>query len=102
MRRYEILLPLRFNDGSAVPRGLVGDVIIALRGRFRAASCETQTIRGIWEHEGQVYQDDLMRVFVDVPDTEENRAWFQSFKESLKKDFGQLDIWLTTHPIEVL
>ena len=45
MRRYEILLPLRFNDGGAVPDTLVGDVLIALRERFGAVSFETQTIR---------------------------------------------------------
>ncbi len=28
MRRYEILLPLRFNDGQPVPDDLVGAVLI--------------------------------------------------------------------------
>ncbi len=68
----------------------------------RAASFETQTIRGIWQHEGQVYKDDLVRLFADVPDTAENRAWFVQFKERLKRDFQQLDIWMITHPIEVV
>ena len=102
MRRYEILLPLRFNDGLAVPADLVGGVVISLRERFGAASCETQTIRGSWQHQGVVYRDDLVRAFVDVPDTVENRAWFVSLKERLKRDFQQLDIWIVTHPIEVV
>ena len=102
MRRYEILLPLRFNDGLAVPADLVGEVVVSLRERFGAASCETQTIRGFWQHQGVVYRDDLVRAFVDVPDTPENRAWFVTLKERLKRDFQQLDIWIVTHPIEVL
>ena len=102
MRRYEILLPLRFNDGSAVPDDLVGDVIVSIRDRFGAASFETQTIRGVWQHEGQVYKDDLVRLFADVPDTPANRTWFVELKERLKRDFRQLDIWMVTHPIEVL
>ena len=102
MRRYEILLPLRFNDGASVPDELVGEVIIAIRERFGAASFETQTIRGVWQHEGQVYKDDLVRLFADVPDTESNREWFLQFKEQLKRDFRQLDIWMITHLIEVL
>ncbi len=102
MRRYEILLPLRYNDGAPVPEDLVGDVIVAVRERFGAASFETQTIRGVWQHEGQVYKDDLMRLFADVPDTQTNREWFVALKERLKRDFQQLDIWMTAHPIEVL
>src|SRR5258708_36517239 len=49
-RRYEILLPLRFNDGLPVPEALVGDTLFDLRQRFGAVSCETQTIRGNWQH----------------------------------------------------
>lgn len=48
-RRFEILLPLQFNDGLPVPDELVGDTIIELRQRFGAVSAETQTIRGIWQ-----------------------------------------------------
>lgn len=102
MRRYEILLPLRYNDGSPVPDSLLGEVLIAIRERFGAASSETQTIHGVWQHEGEVYRDDLVRVFADVADTTENRAWFLQLKERLKRDFDQLDIWMITHPIEVL
>ena len=102
MRRYEILLPLRFNDGTPVPDELVGGVLVALRERFGAASFETQTIRGVWQHEGAAYRDDLVRVFADVTDSPVNRAWFLELKERLKRDFRQLDIWLISHPIEVL
>jgi len=40
-RRFEILLPLRFNDGSDVPDELVADTILELRQHFGAVSCET-------------------------------------------------------------
>ena len=102
MRRYEILLPLRFNDGSPVPDELVGETILDLRRRFGAVSLETQTIRGVWQQAGQIYRDDLARIFVDVEDTPENRAWFRQFKEKLKADFQQLDIWIVTHPVEII
>ena len=32
-RRFEILLPLRFNDGSPVPGELVADTLLELRQR---------------------------------------------------------------------
>lgn len=101
-RRFEILLPLRFNDGANVPDELVGETILELRVRFGAVSCETQTIRGNWQHEGQVYRDDLIRLFVDARDVPEVREFFRTFKETLKARFRQIDIWMTAHEIEVL
>jgi hypothetical protein len=65
-------------------------------------SCETQTIRGHWRNENQSYRDDLIRVFVDVPDVPENRQFFVEYKERLKARFQQLDIWMTTYLLEVL
>lgn len=101
-RRFEILLPLQFNDGSTVSNELIADTIIELRNQFGAVSCETQTIRGVWTHDVDVYRDDLVRVFIDAPDTDASRTFFVDFKNQLKHRFNQLDIWMTTYPIEVL
>jgi hypothetical protein len=89
LRRYEFLLPRRFNDSQPVPR-------------FGAVSSELQGIRGQWRHEGQGYRDELIRVFVDVADTTEHREFFVAYKETLKARFRQLDIWMTTYLIEVI
>jgi hypothetical protein len=51
-RRYEILLPQRFNDGQPVPDDLFADTLLELRSQFGAVSSETQIIRGIWQHAG--------------------------------------------------
>ncbi len=101
-RRYEVLLPLRLNDGNAVPDDLIADTLLELEQRFGAVSCESQTIQGRWSQQGQSYRDDLVRVFVDVEDTAENRQFFVEYKELLKARFQQLDIWLTTHPLDVI
>src|SRR5262249_28590699 len=101
-RRYEILLPLKFNDGQRVPPEVVIETLLELEQRFGAVSCETQTIHGIWQHQGQRFRDDLVRVFVDVPDQPEHRQFFRDYKEELKSRFKQLDILITTYPIEVL
>jgi hypothetical protein len=85
-----------------VPNRLVTDTAIELRERFGAASCETQVIQGQWQHQGEVFHDELVRLFVDVEDTPENRQFFQTLKPHLKTRFQQLDIWLTSHEIDVL
>ena len=65
-------------------------------------SCDTQTIRGQWRHEGQSYRDDLVRVYVDVTDEPQNRQYFVEYKERLKGRFQQIDIWMTTYLIDVI
>jgi hypothetical protein len=101
-RRYEILLPLRFNDGQSVPDALISDTLIELENRFGAVSWDTQVIRGHWRAEGEVYSDDLMRIILDVEDLAEHRQFFHEFKESLKSRFRQIEIYMTTHLIEVI
>jgi hypothetical protein len=100
-RRYEILLPLRFNDGQPIPAKMIEESLLEVRQRF-GDSCETQTTQGNWKHEGRLYSDELVRMYVDVPDSAENRAFFSQLKERLKDHFRQIEIWITTYPIELL
>jgi hypothetical protein len=102
LRRFEILLPRRFNDGQPVPDELIADTLLELEERFGAVSSETQTIRGLWRYEDQLFRDELIRVFVDASDVPESREFFLDFKERMKARFRQIDIWMTTYPIEVL
>jgi hypothetical protein len=88
LRRYEMLLPLRFNDGQPIPDDVVAETLLELEQRFGAVSSETQPIRGFWRHDGESYRDDLIRVFVDVADEPEHRRFFLEFKERLKTRFG--------------
>jgi hypothetical protein len=97
-----ILLPRRFNDGQPVPDELIADALLELEERFGAVSCETQTIQGLWRYEDQLFRDDLIRAFVDAPDLPESREFFLEFQERAKVTFRQLNIWMTTYPIEVL
>ena len=100
LRRFEILLPLQFNDGREVPGNLIADTINELEAEYGAVSSETQIIQGIWRNEGELYRDNLMRVTVDAEDITASFAFFAALKERLKQRFDQLEIWITTQPIE--
>ena len=100
--RFEILLPLAFNDGRRVPREFFAETAAEIQQRFGGVSWESQAIEGIWRAGGIEYRDQLNRLFVDAEDTEENRRFFIELKARLKSRFQQLDIWLTVHPIEIL
>ncbi len=98
----EILIPLRFNEGRAVPKLLLVQTLQELEDRFNAVSAETQVIHELWRSGGRLFRDDLIRVYVDVEDNAEVKGFFASFKNHLKTRFQQLDIWLTSSSIEVL
>jgi hypothetical protein len=100
--RFEILLPLAFNDGRPIPREFLADAAAEIQRRFGGVSWESQAIEGIWRSGEIEYRDQLNRLFVDAEDSEENRQFFINLKARLKSRFQQLDIWLTVHPIEVL
>jgi hypothetical protein len=100
--RFEILLPLRYNDGRPVPEELLEDAALEIQRSFGAVSWESQVIEGRWRLAGVEYRDTLNRIFVDLEDTPENRRFFMQLKDRLKTRFQQLDIWVTVHPIEVL
>jgi len=73
-----------------------------LEDRFGSVSCETQIIQGRWHHQGKAFRDDLMRIYVDAERNAEVQAFFAGFKERLKTRFQQLEVWLTSHSIEIL
>ena len=59
-------------------------------------------IEGRWRTGGMAYRDELMRAWVDAESTPEVRAFFESLKARAKERFQQLEIWVTSHSIEVL
>ncbi|MBM3334687.1 hypothetical protein FJY63_08505 [Candidatus Sumerlaeota bacterium] len=100
-RRFEVLLPLRFNDGRAVPDEWLADAVLELVNRFGAASYETQKVEGHWRQGGVEYRDDLVRVFADVPDSPDNRQWMQEYKRRWKERLEQIDLWVVSYVIEI-
>jgi hypothetical protein len=72
-RRYEVLLPIQFNDGRDVPPEWLAEAVLEIVDHFGAASYETQKVEGHWRQGGVLYRDDLVKIVVDVADTPENR-----------------------------
>ena len=100
-RRYEVLLPLRFNDGRDVPPDWLAEAVLEVVDFFGAASYETQRVEGHWRHGGVMYRDDLVRVAIDVPGTTANRQWMRDFKARWRARLEQLELWVVSYRIEV-
>ena len=102
MIRFEILLPLFYNDGSPIEREKYLQSDDELVQLFGATSTDTVTVHGRWLYQSTLYQDRLIRVRFDVPDNPENWQAVRALKETLKTRFDQVDIWITAHRIEVV
>lgn len=101
LRRFEILLPLQFNDGQDVPNDWLADAVLEIVEHFGAASYETQHVEGHWRHQGVVYRDNLVKIIVDATDEEINRAWMRDYKGRWKQKLQQLELWLVSYTIDV-
>ena len=100
-RRFEVLLPLQFNDGREIPADWLADAVLEVVDHFGAASYETQKVEGHWRHGGVLYRDNLVKIVADVPDSAKNRRWMKDYKSRWKARLEQLELWVISYPIEL-
>jgi hypothetical protein len=69
LKRFEILLPLNYNDGRLIEREKFLETHKELVGKFRATTVDVIQASGSWLYGGTLYQDLLIRVTIDCPDS---------------------------------
>jgi hypothetical protein len=70
--------------------------------QFGALSLYPQPIRGLWVHEGARYEDELIRIIVDVDDIPENQHFFLRLKSILLERFEQIAVYIISYPVDIL
>lgn len=100
-RRYEVLLPVRFNDGTDVPEDLLAEAVNEIVEQFGAVTFHRQTVEGHWRHDEAMYRDDLAILVINLPDNAKNRKWMKAFKGRWKERLDQLEIWMVSYPIDI-
>jgi hypothetical protein len=100
-RRYEILLPTRYNDGTPVESEKFRLTCEDIVNQFGAVTFQPEVLQGAWLHQNQRFEESNVRVFVDVEDTPETAAFFVRFKATLKERFRQIDVWIVSYEIRI-
>ena len=95
--RFEILVPLQFNDGREVPPEWLAEAVLEIVENFGAASYETQKVEGHWRQQGILYRDNLVKIVIDVSDEITNREWMREYKARWKAKLEQLELWLVSY-----
>jgi hypothetical protein len=98
-RRYEVLLPLRHNDGRPVAEDKLLQTLKEFELQFGGYTYAPHPLRGAWNENGKHYEDESALVYVDVPDTPANQRWFAELKPRLAERFEQESMYVTSHPI---
>lgn len=102
LRRYEILLPLFYDDGQNIEKEKFLLTNKELVDKFGATTTDSARIVGRWIYQNQLYQDKLIRIGIDVPESDNSETFFRQYKEVLKERFKQIDIWITSYEIDVI
>ncbi len=105
MRRYEMFLPLEFNDYSPVPRKLFSQTSEELRIKFNGSSSTPVPVEGgegSWQDEDEIFYNKWVKICVDVKDNDANRDFFSNYKAELERRFRQKVIYMTSYPIEII
>ena len=100
--RYEILSPQCYNDGRSIERAKFRQTNLELLERFAGTTADVIRAIGTWKYRGTIYEDKLVRLIIDVPALESADDFFRDYKETLKSRFQQIDIWISSHEINIL
>jgi hypothetical protein len=98
--RFELLIPLFDNEGQAFEPGKILSVHNKLLERFSGCRMEPLSPHvGSWQEAGIIYHDQLLMYTVDAPRENASLDWFQEYKENLKKEFRQVEIYLAVSEV---
>jgi hypothetical protein len=104
-RRYEIYLPLTYNDGHPVERRKFKQTRAELLTRFGGLTrmpLEMATaLMGEWMAGKQLYEDRIATYVIYSLDINAADAFMRPYKEKLKRRFRQLEILLVAQLVEL-
>ena len=102
MKKYEIYLPLRYNEGRKIEPQKLKEIRQQLIDVFGAltASSRSAPFQGTWRYKGVEFVDDI--IWIQIITKEDMNDFFKSFKRQLKRTLRQLDILITVQDIHMI
>lgn len=102
-RRYDLYLPLTFNDGRPVADHQFDTVERQLLARFGGVTAQQHQFpfRGIWKGESQLYVDQVIVMTALDFRPRGSTSFVASLKRDVLRAFEQLEILITETPLKV-
>ena len=101
MNKYEIYVPLKYNNGAVIKPEKLEQIQEQLMAAFGAITVSSlfAPFQGTWRYGGIEFIDDIIRIEVI---TKEELEFFKNFKRRLKRKLRQIDILITMQYIHVI
>jgi hypothetical protein len=102
-RRYDIFLPLAFNNGRPIPTHRFDAVELRLLAHFGGVTAQQRDfpLRGAWQSESQLYLDQVIVLTVLDFRPRGSTRFIGELKRDLLRDFEQLEILITESSLRV-
>ncbi|UBV44202.1 hypothetical protein LAJ19_15490 (plasmid) [Deinococcus taeanensis] len=97
----QLLLPQYDNDGQPFAPALLAEVKRRLTDEFGGLTAYVRApAAGLWKDGGDTVRDDVL--VYEVMAGHLDRAWWASYRESLRRAFRQDALVIRAYPVEVL
>ena len=106
-KRYDIYLPLKYNDGTEIEIEKYEQVENELLDQFGGVTSVQQKnpLRGLWKSEDRIYYDEII-IFTAIDfafdRSDEGERFLRNYKGTLKKKFRQEEILITAQVLEII
>src|SRR5437764_8061567 len=102
-RRYDLYLPLTYNDGRLIEDDKFDAVERRLLAQFDGLTAQQRDfpLRGIWQGETRLYFDQVILMTVLDFRPRGSGRFLRQFKTFLLREFDQLEILITESPLRV-
>jgi hypothetical protein len=104
MKKYEIYLPLKYNDGREIETEKIKQIREESIAGFGALTVSSQAApyQGRWKYGGVEFVDDIIKIEIVTVGDRKTERFFKRFKEHLKQFLSQIDILITVQDIRTL
>jgi hypothetical protein len=104
MKKYEIYLPLKYNDDREIEPEKIKQIReerIAVFGVLTVSS-QSAPYQGRWKYGGVDFIDDIIKIEIITGANRKTERFFKEFKERLKRLLKQVDILITAQNIRTI
>lgn len=101
MKEYDVFVPL-YHEGQPVEPGKFQAIQKRLLAEFGGCSFFPQANEGFWKMGDVSYRDEVVVYRVVGREVRSARRFMKTFKEYLKKELKQADVYIAEREVEIL
>ena len=108
MKLYKIFIPKYYNNGELIEIKKIRKITEMIKDNFGSYSlnpfARLPLIQGVWSSEktNRTYTEKMFMIELFVEDTFNNQKWLKAFKEMVRQDLSQEEIFIITQNAEII